>query len=85
MSGLTQAQINCFNALVEIKKLELLYVKASDWPLVLWDEFYEDGSPATLNWELVVNNLASVYTKGLLYNEDTINLDSANAYGRMVQ
>jgi hypothetical protein len=84
LTELTQAQINAFNALVEIKKLELLYAKASDWPLILWDEFYEDGSPATLNWELVVNNLASVYTKGLLYNEDSVTLDSNNAYGRMV-
>jgi hypothetical protein len=85
LTEFTQAQVNAFNALVEIKKLELLYVKASDWPLVLWDEFYEDGSPATLNWELVVNNLASVYTRGLLYNEDSVTLDSNNGFGRMVQ
>jgi hypothetical protein len=33
-----------------------------------WDEYYDDGSPLTLNWELVINGLAKVYNKGLLLN-----------------
>lgn len=85
ISDLSQEKINLFNSLVEIKKLELLYVKASSWPLILWDEFYEDGSPATLNWELVTANLASVYTKNLLYNQDSVPLASESNYGRLIE
>jgi hypothetical protein len=51
-----------FVTLVNMKILEATYEKASEWPLVLWDDYYSDGSPVTLNWELVVNGLARVYT-----------------------
>ena len=54
-----------YNSLVKMKILEQIYLKASEWPLVLWDEYYEDGYPVTFNWELVVNNLASPYIKGI--------------------
>ena len=77
-SDLSEDRIELFNNLVEIKIVESLYSKASEWPLILWDEYYSDGTPATLNWELVVANLASVYTKSLLYNRDSVNLDSDN-------
>jgi hypothetical protein len=30
-----------------------------------WDEYYEDGTPVTLNWELITNGLGKVYTAGL--------------------
>ncbi len=76
--GMSEDRVNLFNNLIEIKIIESLYAKASEWPLILWDEYYADGTPATLNWEMVVANLASVYTKSLLYNRDTINLDSEN-------
>ena len=55
-----------FNDLVNFKILEVLYSKASEWPYISWDEYYNDGAPATLNWELVTNNLAQVYTVDLL-------------------
>jgi outer membrane lipoprotein SlyB len=51
-----------FVTLINMKILEATYEKASEWPLVLWDDYYSDGSPVTLNWELVVNGLARVYT-----------------------
>lgn len=84
LTGLSIDKQNLFNALVEIKKIELIYQKSSEWPLILWDEFYEDGSPATLNWEMVVANLASVYTKGLLYNQPSIALASNSTTRRYI-
>ena len=33
-----------------------------------WDEYYEDGTPVTLNWELVINGLGKVYTASLSLN-----------------
>ena len=53
-----------------------VYQKVSDWPNIAWDEYYEDGTPASLNWELVVNNLAKVYTTGLLVEQPSINTSS---------
>jgi hypothetical protein len=49
-----------------MKLIDLLYSNAARWPYVSWDEYYEDGSPASINWELVVNNLAQVDTRDLL-------------------
>lgn len=40
--------------------LENIYSIASSWPIRSWDEYYPDGHPVSLNWELVVNNLAQV-------------------------
>lgn len=59
-------QSKLFNDLVNFKILETLYSKASEWPYISWDEYYDDGAPATLNWELVTNNLAQVYAVDLL-------------------
>lgn len=85
IDGLSESNITLFNALIDIKILELLYVKSSEWPLILWDEYYDDGTPATLNWELVVSNLASVYTKNLLYNTSNFTLNTSNTTpGRMI-
>lgn len=84
LNALTPEKQSLFNTLVEIKKIELIYQKSSEWPLILWDEFYEDGSPATLNWEMVVANLASVYTKGLLYNQPSVALASNSTTGRYI-
>lgn len=54
-----------YSRLVYFKIIEKLYDKASEWPRVSWDEYYSDGSPITLNWELIVNNLAQVFVKDL--------------------
>jgi len=62
-----------FCAMVEMKRLEQIYKSASRWPMVLWDEYYDDGTPYTLNWELVVNNLATVFTNDLLTESDSVN------------
>jgi hypothetical protein len=51
---------------VEVRIVAELYENASRWPFIMWDEYYDDGTPATLNWELVTNNLANVYAKDLL-------------------
>ena len=63
---ITNDERKLFNDLVNFKILETLYSKASEWPYISWDEYYNDGVPATLNWELVTNNLAQVYTVDLL-------------------
>jgi hypothetical protein len=62
-----------FCAMVEMKRLEQIYKSASRWPMVLWDEYYDDGTPYTLNWELVANNLASVFTNDLLTESNSVN------------
>jgi len=64
-----------FSILVSILVLENVYEKASEWPMVAWDEYYNDGTPATLNWELVANGLAKVYTKGLLFTKSPAQVD----------
>jgi endonuclease YncB( thermonuclease family) len=64
---------NIYSNMVEMKILEELYSSASKWPLVLWDEYYDDGTPYTLNWELVANNLASVFTRDLLKESNSVN------------
>lgn len=61
-----------FNILVNFRIIDILNTKASEWPYVSWDEYYEDGSPATLNWELVVNNFAQVYTVDLLRERPSV-------------
>lgn len=62
-----------FSIFVEMSKLEQLYNNSSRWPLVLWDEYYEDGTPATLNWELVTKNYGTtVYTKDLLTESESV-------------
>jgi hypothetical protein len=64
--SISNEKIKVFNVLVNFKIMEALYSKASEWPYVGWDEYYDDGGAATLNWELVTNNLAQVYTLDLL-------------------
>ena len=66
-------RVRTFYALVEVLRLYNLYNNASKWPLILWDEYYEDGTPATLNWELVTRNYGtSVYTKDLLTESESV-------------
>ena len=61
-----------YNDLVCFKVLEATYNKVDEWPTIFWDEYYEDGHPVTLNWELVANNLATVYTKQLLVESQSV-------------
>jgi hypothetical protein len=76
LASLDDSRIALFNNLVNFRILETLYSKASEWPYVSWDEYYNDGQAATLNWELVTNNLAQVYTVDLLRSRDAeISLD----------
>ena len=66
LGNLTNIEKKTFDALMGLMILFRIYEKASEWPMADWNEYYADGSPITLNWELVTVGLASVYTKGLL-------------------
>lgn len=73
-SQITNSELRkLFSVMVEMKMLEQIYKSASRWPMVLWDEYYDDGTPYTLNWELVINNLATVFTNDLLTESDSVN------------
>ena len=61
-----------YSALLFVKLIEDIYNKASDWPRISWDEYYNDGFPVTLNWELVVNNLAKVFVKDLQKESNSV-------------
>lgn len=61
-----------FSKLVDIKVIDQLNDTASKWPVVLWDEYYNDGTPYTLNWELVTNNLADVFVKDIQTESDSV-------------
>ena len=67
------ARIKIYNIYFTMRVIRDVYQKVSDWPNIAWDEYYDDGTPASLNWELVVNNLAKVYTTGLLVEQPSIN------------
>ena len=66
LNVLTENQKKHFNILMNLSITNSLYEKASEWPIVGWDEYYEDGSPVTLNWELVTNGLAKIYMDSLM-------------------
>ena len=65
--GMSDSNKRAFSTLVAMLILYKIYGVASEWPMVGWDEYYPDGTPYTLNWDLVEKGLAKVYTKGLLY------------------
>lgn len=68
-----EERVRTFYALIEVLKLYDLYGNASKWPLMLWDEYYEDGTPVTLNWELITRNYGTtVYTKDLLTESESV-------------
>ena len=67
--GMSESNKKAFSALVAILILYRIYDVASQWPMVGWDEYYNDGTPYTLNWDLVEKGLAKVYTRGLLYTD----------------
>lgn len=61
-----------YSALVYMRCLESVYQTASSWPITTWDSYYENGYPVTLNWELVVNNLARVYVADLQTDSQSV-------------
>lgn len=72
LHSLAEAEIKLFNVLMNILITNELYEKASEWPIVSWDEYYEDGRPVTLNWELIVSGLAQVYMTGTQYQQKSV-------------
>jgi hypothetical protein len=72
----SEAKKKIYNVYFNMRILQDIYARVSDWPNISWDEYYEDGTPASLNWELVVNNLAKVDTKGLLIEQPSVNTAS---------
>ena len=76
LKNATPQRIKIYNTYFAMRVIRDVYQKVSDWPNIAWDEYYEDGTPASLNWELVVNNLAKVYTTGLLVEQPSINTSS---------
>jgi hypothetical protein len=64
--------VKLYNALVAYRILNATYEKTSEWPTIFWDEYYEDGYPVTLNWELVSNNLAQVYAKQVQIESESV-------------
>jgi hypothetical protein len=64
--------VKLYNALVSYRVLNAIYEKTSEWPTIFWDEYYENGYPVTLNWELVSNNLAQVYAKQVQIESESV-------------
>lgn len=65
LNGMSIFDKRTFDTLMGMLILHRVYEKASEWPLADWNEYYDDASPVTLNWELVAAGLAKVYTGGL--------------------
>lgn len=75
LKNIDDSKKTIFSILVSLLVTLKVYEKASEWPMNGWDEYYDDGSPLTLNWELVINGLAKVYSKGLLLNTSPSQVD----------
>lgn len=71
-SGLSESRKQDYNAYFGTRVVEFIYDKVSEWPNVEWDEYYEDGTPVSLNYELITKGLAKVYTKGLLIEQPSV-------------
>jgi len=84
-SQLSEVEIRNFNILMNILLTNQMYQKASEWPIISWDEYYEDGSPITLNWELVINGLAKVYMDGIKYNNPRSVIGARDQIPRLVR
>jgi hypothetical protein len=72
IQGVSATMKQTYNAYITLRLTEYIYERVSEWPNVEWDEYYDDGTPVSLNWELVVNNLAKVYTKGMLIEQPSV-------------
>ena len=74
----TKVKKDIYNTYFNMRILQDIYDKVSDWPNIAWDDYYDDGTPASLNWELVTNNLARVDTEGLLIEQPSVSTSSEN-------
>ena len=72
LSGISLSRKKLYTNYVAARILQYLYDRVTEWPNIEWDEYYDDGTPVSLNWELVVNNLAKVYTVGLLIEQPSV-------------
>ena len=72
LNSLGEVEKRHFNVLMNILITNELYEKSSEWPVVSWDEYYEDGNPVTLNWELITSGLAQVYMTGTQYQQKSV-------------
>jgi len=72
VSETTDLDRRIFDVLVYMHAIQSVYGTASQWPTIAWDEYYDDGYPVTLNWELVVNNLAKVYVADLQKDSQSV-------------
>jgi hypothetical protein len=72
ISGLSQNEQGLYSALVRFKSIEEIYSLIARWPYVSWDEYFSDGTPYSLNWELVVNNLAKVFVKDIQTESESV-------------
>jgi hypothetical protein len=72
IAGLSADDQRVYSVLVKFKYLQEIYSFVSRWPYVSWDEYFDDGSPFTLNWELVINNLAQVYVQDLQTESESV-------------
>lgn len=79
LSALSFGERAQFDASVGILIIQEVYSTASEWPYVGWDEYYPDGSPITLNWELIIAGLGRVYTETLNFIRGPAMIDPAKA------
>jgi hypothetical protein len=47
------------------KRIETLMKIASQWPLIEWDSYMDDGRPYTFNWEMIMNGHSQTYAYDL--------------------
>ena len=69
---MTDSQKQLYSNIIHIKIIEDIYELASAWPIRSWDEYYPDGHPLSLNWELVVNNLARVDVAAIQQESESV-------------
>jgi hypothetical protein len=72
LDSMTLEEKKLFNVLMNVLITNELYETASEWPVVSWDEYHEDGRPVTLNWELIASGLAQVYMTGTQYQQKSV-------------
>ena len=77
--SLPQAKKDEYNAYLNMRIVNFIYDKVSEWPNIEWDEYYEDGTPVSLNYELITKGLAKVYTKSLLVEQPSVIDSTENA------
>lgn len=70
--SLPQTKKDQYNAYVNMRIVNFIYDKVSEWPNIEWDEYYEDGTPVSLNYELITKGLAKVYTKSLQVEQPSV-------------